>query len=250
MHKKQLTFRISANSFAAALFQGDEMEVLFQENFQSKTEQACKDQLKKAIETAGIMEMEMDEFSLSWFTPNSTLIPSNVFSVSQPKTLYDTCFVSPDGNNEIDFNRISELSLVNVYDIPFWVKSFFVIRFPRIVIQHETSHLLRGIFSKSTFKPAVHVSLQEDSFQLVVVKHNQLLFYNTFSYTNEADIIYYISFTIQQLNWKENQTQLHGYGFDVDTFLQIQNQLKRIEIFRSWQEVSHSSTLKFQNTCV
>lgn len=250
MQKNQLVFRISDSSFTGSLLQGEILTVLFHEHFQSKSEQACKEQLQRAIEQADLTRYTIDEVSLAWFSPYASLVPVNVFAVSDPKTLFHSTFESADERHEIDFNRISELGIVNVFDIPFWIKSFFVTRFPRIVLQHETTHVLRGIFSKPTFKPAIHLSIVDDWFQLIFVKHNQLLFYNTFHFTNAADILYYLSFSAQQLAWNEPQTILHGYGLDELITSEIEQHLQRISMLSAWQLAPLSSTLKFQQTCV
>ncbi|MFY7812205.1 MAG: DUF3822 family protein, partial [Flavobacterium sp.] len=38
----------------------------------------------------------------------------------------------------------------------------------------------------------------EDSFQIIIIQNSQLIFYNTFNFTSEIDVLYYILFVAEQ----------------------------------------------------
>jgi hypothetical protein len=157
-------------------------------------------------------------------------------------------------SNDVDYNRIAELSLVNIFEIPLWVKSLFVIRYPRIVLQHEGSIFLKGIFSNSTFKTSIHIVLHQQHCLILMVKQGNLLFYNTFESLHEEDVLYYLSFSLQQQDLLIDNLQLFIYD-SIDTPPnRKENILNQIKHLKDLQKVSILETknlqFKYQQTCV
>lgn len=254
MAKTHLVFILSEYSLHVAEMRDQSVHELGSIQFQGRKDFQYKEQIQAFLVEQQIDGKEYDDYSLSWFNPLSTLVPMNVFGASSAKELFQACFTKEMVSNDIDYNRISELSLVNVFEIPLWVKSFFVVRYPRIVIQHEGTHFLRGIFNGSTFKTAVHAVLHAQHFMLVIVKHNQLLFYNTFESGNEDDVLYYIAFSLQQQNLLSDAGQLYIYE-NADSqpgmkerILQKMKNLKDLKSF-SPAETKYLQ-YKYQETCV
>ena len=126
----------------------------------------------------------------------SPVAHENVFGESKPNEIFNLCFGST--NEDVDHNRFYEQGLVNIYEIQDWIKSFFVIRYPRITIQHENTHVMRGIFSGNAYSPIVHIVIQDEHFSLLISSKNKLDFYNVFEYKNVDDIIYHTMFVWEQ----------------------------------------------------
>lgn len=166
--------------------------------FKDKKDYRYKEQLEEFLIESGLKNQEFDEHTVSWATFRSTLVPANIFGESKPAKLFSLCYGTEISSSNIDYNRIPEHGLVNIYEIPLWVKSFFVIKFPRSIIQHEGTHLIRGIFSDSGFKLKSTILVYHDFFLLSIVKDNKLQFYSMFNYQISDDIVYHLIFTLQQ----------------------------------------------------
>lgn len=136
------------------------------------------------------------EISLSWSSLRSTLVPGAIFNESNPAEIYRLCYGDAI-HDEIDYNRLAEHGIVHIYDLPLWIKRYFVLRFPRIVIQHEGTHILRKVML-SAFKLKANLVLHSDHFRLSIVKHNQLEYYGSFGFQNWEDVVYHLLFTLQQ----------------------------------------------------
>ena len=67
------------------------------------------------------------------FTKETTLVPTAIFGDTNAKDVYRLCFGETNSGMQLDFNRIPEHGLVNVFAIQEWIKSFFVIRFPELL---------------------------------------------------------------------------------------------------------------------
>lgn len=164
--------------------------------FDSTKDDLIKDQLSKEFGANSIFQQDFDEITLSWSSVKTTLVPNAVFGESNAQAIFKLCY--GDNEADVDYNRISELSLVNVYEIPEWIKRFFVIKFPRINIQHEGSVVLRQVLHENAFKLKCSVIVYKNHFQLIISKHNELIFYSNFDYQSSEDIIYHIMFVLQQ----------------------------------------------------
>ncbi len=254
MSKTHLEFILSETSFSASWMNENSVTFIGAITFQSKKDFQIKEQIQQFLESNELINTEYDEYSLSWSTRLSTLVPMNIFSVSSASDIFQACFTNEIISNDIDYNRLAELSIVNIYEIPLWVKSFFVIKYPRIIMQHEGSHFLRGIFSNGTFKLGIHLAFHENYFLLIVVKHNELLFYNHFDYNNEDDVLYYLTFTLKQkqLLGEEGQLFLHETKETNPNFMtHFLSNIKQLTDMKKLTVMdSKHLSVKYQNTCV
>ena len=135
---------------------------------------------------------------MSWFGEKSTLLPDAIFKLALPEEVYALSFGIPNPNTTIEFNRIPGIDIVNVYDIPNWIKQFFTSRFGKIQILHEGSHALKTIFDKLVEKPNIYVFQHQKQFLLLAVKDNNLHYYNIFDHHGAEDIIYHTAHLIQK----------------------------------------------------
>lgn len=224
----------------------------FEYAFKDQLDYRYKQQLDEFLAESGLKEMDFDDVSVAWSSKEATLVPANVFSETTKEAVFELCYGQDFDKNDIDHNRIFEMSVVNVFSLPTWLKSYFVIRFPRVVIQHEVTHLIRGIFAGSTFKLKTFVVLHNDFFYLSIVKENKLLFFSTFEYATIEDLIYYISFTLQQKNLAlEDQEIVLCSGVGTQLILpELDEKLTKI-VGKSVKITSDSMLItNFQKLCV
>lgn len=204
-------------------------------SFDSSKDDLIKAQLSKEFESNSIFQQEFDEITLSWSSEKTTLVPNAVFGESNPQAIFKLCY----GENEadVDYNRISELSVVNIYEIPEWIKRFFVIKFPRINIQHEGSIILRKALNENAFKLKCTVVIYKNHFQLIISKHNELIFYSNFDYQSSEDIIYHIMFVLQQKELlSENGAFeiINGLGINDDVISSVISGFNKISDLKSF----------------
>jgi len=213
---KVLSIELSDRSIRTIFLENDKQKVV-EENFTDRQEHRIKEQLRDFFEKTGLKLAHFDEHLVSWSAQKSTLIPSNVFSESSPDDLYRLCYGKPSESETIDYNRIPEHGIVNLFQLPSWVKHFFVLNFPRSIIQHEGSHLLRGILAQHAFRLKASLIIYPDYFLLTLVKENKLLFYSQFDQQSPEDIIYHTFFVLQQKELLDEQIRVevcNGVGVD------------------------------------
>jgi hypothetical protein len=199
--------------------------------FKEKTDHSYAQELTEYLDNAGFKISEFSDCTISWGSMRSSLVPTNVFNETNPVKLFQLCFGEEIPKEHIDYNRISEHGIVNIYEIPQWVKSFFISRFPKAIIQHSGSHLIRGMFAQPTFKLRSILVLFENNFLLTMVKENKLLFYSYFDYQDVNDVLYHYLFSIQQkdLVGESATVQLcKGVGSSEETISAFMELIKKI----------------------
>jgi hypothetical protein len=214
--------------------------------FSNLTDSAIKEDLNVFFQNHGIKMSELSECTISWSCFRTTLVPGNIFSESSPNSIFELCYGKNFDSNTIDYNRLPEQSIVNIFEIPLWVKSYFVLRFPRAVIQQEGSVIIRGLFGTGSFKLRTLLSLHDNYFGLTVVKENKLQFYSTFDYQNSDDVIYHFIFVLQQKEWFGSEIQIEicdGVGSSMEMIKEIEDKLQKFSEFRKKSIVTESNFL-------
>ena len=202
----------------------------FEHLFKDRQEYKFRDVMDEFYAQTGLKEKDFDEYTLSWSAERSTLVPSNIFGESNPVELFNLCFGKDIPAGTIDYNRIPEHGIVNIYQIPDWVKSYIVTRFPRTVLQHENSHLIRGLFADSTFRLAILLIPYGTYFSLIMAKENKLIYSSHFDYQSIEDVVYHLAFVLQQKELMNQEGKLRitqGIGSGSEFSEELINQLSK-----------------------
>lgn len=212
MNNTQLTIHISRTSVHVAEVLLSNQEIIRSESLalHESTPAEYKSKLGEFF-AEHKFDKEYDEVSAAWSTPHNALVPLRVYNDTDPKSLYTLLFGEDLDQKTIDFNRLMELSMVAVFEIPDWVKSFFVTRYPRIAIKHEHALTIRAIFQSSAFDKGIHIVLCDEYMNIFLVQHNELKFSNSFEYQTAEDVLYYAMYVLKQQKWTDEKIKLFGY---------------------------------------
>ncbi|MFT5582012.1 MAG: hypothetical protein ACI9G9_001277 [Psychromonas sp.] len=254
MAKSQLTVDIDRSAVRLSKVIDGEVSESHCFSFKDKTDFGYKEQLDQFLTQTNYRQEDWDEFSLSWYSEKSTLLPYSIFGNVDTVATYKLSFGEGTPENDIDFNRIPEFTGVNIYEVPLWVKSFFIIRFPRMLIQHEGSHAIRGLFSQSTYYLNAILIVHDTHFILMAVKDNELQFYNSFEYQNSDDLIYHTAHVLETKNWKETKgklTLVPYYKEENQLLADFETKTKKIASFKQLEITQHKNLInQYQTLCV
>jgi len=148
--------------------------------------------------------------SLVVASERQTLVPNAIFTGANPKDIFELNHQTPIDN--LDYNRIAELSIVSIYEIPLWIKSAFVIKMPRVKIIHTSTVLLKGIFKRPVFSPKVHIYWQSNSFYIIITSKGKLQYFNLFKTNEIANLVYHLLFTLEQKELDIKTMAISMYG--------------------------------------
>lgn len=205
-HQHQLSIELSDSEIRFAILKDHKVLNHFSEQFDQKN----RESIEKIIKSNENLNFDFGDVTLSYSEAKSTLVPVQLISESKPEKLFSFCFGKQ--NENIDYNRIPELGVANIYEIPLWVKSAFVINFPVINIYHSNTIFLKGIFNETVFKPKAHILLYEDYFSLIIVSKTHLLLSNQYQYKTSEDIIYHLLFALEQKELDRDKVEVNIYG--------------------------------------
>jgi len=112
------------------------------------------------------------------------------------------------------FDAISNLEMNNVY-VPYAnINNYLLDQFESFDYKHVNSILVGKLLekSKNVEEKQVFVHFGKEKFEIVVVQNQKLILFNSFEYVTEADFIYYLLFTAEQLNLNPEHFKLQLLG--------------------------------------
>jgi hypothetical protein len=216
------------------------------------TPEGCKETLSQLIDKLGNTD-RFDQFSCSYFGKEFCMVPNMLFSSSSPEKLLQFTVHREISKNDVEYNRLSEWGSVIVYELPMWIKTALVPKFPRIIINHEITHVMRHLTLGSLVPLRSHLILHENAFTFVVRKDGNIVHASIQEYENEDDVVYHLAtaFTQLEINSK-NELFVHGVGQKINERQEcIVSLLSKINLFNQTKvELQPNHHLQFQQLCV
>ncbi|WP_420399190.1 DUF3822 family protein [Flagellimonas sp.] len=117
-------------------------------------------------------------------------------------------------NDHIAHDEIANHDLVNVY-VPFAnVNNHIFDLFGAFEFKHTGTVLISTLLNqtRATSQPVCYVHVAEKEMEIVVISDKKLLFYNHFEYKTKEDFLYFLLFSLEQLQIDLEQVQLKLFG--------------------------------------
>lgn len=169
--------------------------------------------LQALLNQTTILQKNFKKIVVSYVNNRATLIPKPIFQANNLKVYHQFNFAQQDEDIfKSDF--LINLSAYNVYSIPDYIVNAFN-NLSNVVFHHFSTALIESsllLAKKSKTPVIVEVHVLPNSFQITVVKNQQLELYNTFNYQTSEDFIYYLLFVLNQLNIKNDETTIRLTG--------------------------------------
>jgi len=196
MEKTQLIIEINEARMSAFRLENGTLTSLASTVCANRTDAGYKQTLQELIAQCGHTDL-FDSFSCSYSTPKCTLVPMSLFGESKPELLLGLTVHEEVPRGETDYNRLPEWNIVNVYHMPLWIKSALIVKLPRIVIQHELTHVLRHLNTGSAVPLRAHIILQETHFCCVIRKDGNIIHASYQAYQTPEDVLYHLLYCYQ-----------------------------------------------------
>lgn len=169
--------------------------------------------LTKIFNETPALQTAFDEITVLHNNNLLTFVPSVLFdeNVLSSYLQYNTKVFESDF---FTYDTVSNYEMNTVY-IPYVnINNFLIDYFGSFNYRHSFSVLVKKVLdcSKNIDEPQLYIHVQKDNFQIVAVKNQKLLLFNTFEYKTEQDFIYYILFTAEQLQLNPETVQVKLIG--------------------------------------
>ncbi|MCB0461879.1 MAG: DUF3822 family protein [Flavobacteriaceae bacterium] len=158
------------------------------------------DELKTHLSTNKVLLQDFNAIRLIHENEISTLVPKSLFNEDNLADYlkFNAKILS---NDYITYDELAQADIINVY-VPYVnINNFLYDTFGTFEFNHYSTILLNAIFElhKDKNEITMYVNIAKQHFEIIVIKGNNLILYNTFEYSTKEDFIYYILFTAEQL---------------------------------------------------
>lgn len=162
----------------------------------------------------------------------STLVPAPLFDPEKKEEFFTLNLLRED-NDVILYNRMPEPDAYIIYSVSRPFSELATKLFPGVNPLHHTVPLLQQVsqFSRNEFGLYIHVHLEKEYFNLLILEHGALKFFNTFNYKNITDILYYVFNTYKNMSISREETiNLSGHvQMNDELYSKISRYLKNIK---------------------
>ena len=180
----------------------------------------------------------------------NTLVPNEYFKKDALKS-YLKYSIKTIATDLITFDELDFMNSKNVY-VPYVnINNFLFQNFGEFEYKHYSSVLLEKLFSIATNDICCYIHVSKSTFDIVIIKNSNLQFFNVFEYKTKEDFIYYVLFTLEQLELSTEETLVTVLGDieeDSDLFRLMYTYIRNIDflssknaVFNNQKEISKHS---------
>ncbi|HIP26864.1 MAG TPA: DUF3822 family protein [Flavobacteriaceae bacterium] len=217
VERKQLSIQFSLDGFSFSVFDIDLQEfIVFKEYvFESKKTNPEKllTHIKQVFLSEEILSVKFEKILVVHVNNLSTFVPFPLFEEDHLDTYIKF-------NNKIynsDFfvyDFIVNQDMVSVFVPYINVNNFLIDQFGSFEYKHYSSILVENLLSNyaNSDTVKVFVNINKSHFEIIIGKQKKLLLYNTFEYKTVEDFIYYVLFSMDQLQLNVEDVELELLG--------------------------------------
>ena len=180
----------------------------------------------------------------------NTLVPNEYFKKDALKS-YLKYSIKTIASDLITFDELDFMNSKNVY-IPYVnINNFLFQNFGEFEYKHYSSVLLEKLFSIPTNDNGCYIHVSKSTLDIVIIKNSNLQFFNIFEYKTKEDFMYYVLFTLEQLELSTEETLVSILGDieeDSDLYRLIYTYIRNIDflssknaVFNNQKEISKHS---------
>lgn len=165
------------------------------------------------IKQTPILQSKFDDVLVLHNNNLATFVPQVLFDENLLSS-YLQYNVKVFNSDFVSFDEIPNYEMNCVY-IPFVnLNNSLIDCYGSFNYKHSYSVLVKKVLdlSKNIDESQIFVHCQNDNFQIIAVKNQKLLLFNSFEYKTKEDFIYYLLFTAEQLQLNPETFQLKLFG--------------------------------------
>lgn len=203
-HKiKELSIQVNLNGLSFCILNktSNTVEYLKQIVFNSKlTPFDALHRLKTELSANTVFSDEFKSVNVVHQNELSSLVPNELYdeSVKADYLKFNAKILKTDF---ITHDDVEKLNSVNVY-IPYVnINNYIFDTFGEFIYKHSSTLLIDSILknSKAEVGAKVHINVNRNTLEVLVVDNKKLQLYNSFEYHSKEDFIYYVLFVFEQL---------------------------------------------------
>ncbi len=215
----RLSIQISLNGLSFCILDTMQQGVVAYEHLTFPKEltpyQTLKE-LQSLLEEHKIVKTEFSEVVVIHRNNLFSLVPKPLFDVDELAN-YLKFNAKILANDHIAYDEMEGYDVVNVY-VPFMnINNYLYELFGEFTYKHHGTVLVQSLLNEhgGVKEPIVYAHIFEKELDIVVITHRKLLLFNNFAYDTQEDFLYYLLFTLEQLQLDADTVTLRLLG-DID----------------------------------
>ncbi len=209
-HKK-LSIQISLSGLSFCILNNiySKVEAFEQIDFDKKLNPfEVLERLIHYFDTREYLQTQFDDILVIHENDISTLVPKVLFNEDYLADYlkFNSKILKSDF---ISYDTLNRNESVNVY-VPYVnVNNYIYETFGEFTFKHFSTILIDEILKNeiNTLSKKLYIHISKHHFEIIVTQKGELMLYNTFEYSNEEDFIYYVLFTMEQLQLNAETTK-------------------------------------------
>ncbi len=170
-------------------------------------------ELQQLFEKYKIGQIRFSEVVVIHRNPLFSLVPKALFDPEELANYlkFNTRILA---NDHIEFDELEGYDLINVY-VPFVnVNNYIYDLFGEFVFKHYGTVMVQSLLNMPTNGkgPVCYVHLSGQQMDITVLANKKLLLFNSFEHTTPEDFLYYLLFTLEQLQLDTETVALKLFG--------------------------------------
>ncbi len=212
--KKKLSIQFSLDGFSFYIsnYQNDISEFTsFTFTKALKSPELILKEIQEIFKNEKCLQQDFETVNVIHQNNLSTLVPNQYFKKSNLNN-YLKYSIKTIATDLIVYDELNTIKAKNVY-IPFVnINNFIFQNFGEFEYKHHSSILIEKLVLQSNNSLNFFINISQSLFDIVVIKDSKILFYNIFEYQTKEDFIYYILFTLEQLDLSTETTNISIIG--------------------------------------
>jgi len=216
LSNKELSIQISLNGLSFCILNTDTNTITMLKNIaivKKQTPSDLLDTLKHLFKTELSLHEEFNKVTVIHVNELSTLVPKALFNEN---AIADYLKLNTKilKNDFITFDELFINDSVNVYVPYININNYIYETFGSFEYKHFSSILIEQILSieKHSKTAKLYINVSKTHFEIIAIDSGALILYNSFNYNTTEDFIYYILFTVEQLNYNPELIDLIFIG--------------------------------------
>ena len=211
IHNKKLSIQVSLNGLSFCTLNKKDNKICYfkKVNFEKQLDPIkVLGKIELLYEKEEQLNQPVDEVVLLFNNAFFSLVPENLFDEDNAASYlkFNTRILKTDF---IAFDKVS-LDIINVY-IPYAnITNYFFDKYGEFEYRHSLSVLIESFLAlhKESSTTQAYLYAYKNSYNLVIIENEKLLFANSFEYDTKEDFLYYLLFTAEQLKLDPEKFEL------------------------------------------
>ena len=251
--KKKLSIQFSFDGFSFCTTNTNNEVLEFSSYTFSKTKNSPElilEKLQDIFKKEKSLQYDFETVTVIHQNNLNTLVPNEYFKKDALKS-YLKYSIKTIATDLITFDELDFMNSKNVY-VPYVnINNFLFQNFGEFEYKHYSSVLLEKLFSIATNDICCYIHVSKSTFDIVIIKNSNLQFFNVFEYKTKEDFMYYVLFTLEQLDLSTEETLVSILGDmeeDSDLFRLMYTYIRNIDflssknaVFNNQKEISKHS---------